>query len=457
MALVTKEIVALGLDFGSSSTTLVGKTESGDIVFFKQVKYNDNLNRNLPTAYAEKGNGEYELFSDAISKDNAKWSLKEDLVSSVQDEEACKAFFKGLLQVVENYKEFDGTDDIKYSIKNLKKIVFGHPAYLDEAFLKRYCKNLANYIAEAFAIDRRKTEIVGLAEPYLAGYTYYKERNNNAIALERGKMVLILDLGGYTVDMSLMKIGVDGIKKCKISCSKSNGLLGMGKQLTSEISDCIKPDMKFDPRVDEAKCQLFEKHNIAKPEDIERLEVSSRTKYGGIEFKLHYTAEGVPDIDEDGCIHIGLTKCDGRSNNVEIEEKAERLVEQVKAYLMSVLDEYEKEVSYILFSGGGARIKIFRDAINKKLFGGKIKELFIDDLKGDLKAEDAVAYGACLAAAGDCEKTTRGIEDDNNGRQDEVVKDLQAQIDILEQVVATLSSVATKDNLNAALKRFENQ
>ncbi|MBQ2738396.1 MAG: hypothetical protein IJF38_06865 [Clostridia bacterium] len=411
------KIKHLGIDFGSSSTAVVGFTDEFDTPILFDFK-GDYCFR---TAIAKLRENRTYLYSlDAINlraEQRGAYLFHNDLKERIKDKhELAEQFLTELLTRIRD-TECRG---VRYDFSDLESVCYGHPEYLYRRgradFIETMDRILPAVVKRVFG--RKRVSIFGEGEPQLATVAYHiSNSNKKGYPIERDEVILTLDLGGYTLDMALLKADDDGVlKQIKSdSCEVVPG--GTGKHITEKICENIYTDYVFDDGVDRAKIALYTS-GVADG-------VPLKYKSGGERISLRYTESAK------GKIHDTITVTESAPNNqdksytVRVGEIYDTVARIVRDFLERCTDENDKKISHLLFTGGTSRIARMRDHVIEQIrpwLATNRNELHIDkykesmvfiasssvdrdssygwraDARIPLKAEYAVAYGAALVA-----------------------------------------------------------
>ncbi len=387
----------LGIDFGSSNTVVTATLDGvkTPIVFnFKGSRLA------FPTAILKDEGGEakiYDLVGTPVSN-----KMKEDF--SAGDRVAIglvKEYFGLIKKRIEGAG--DGIDSFDFS--RLEKICFGHPAYFKSDSVEKYCGNMTKILSEVFRIDRKK--IHGAPEPELAAHAYHAVGSSKSCyGVRTNENVLVLDFGGYTLDIVLMTLDKGGMKLVRGCGSVEASSISLGKEITLRLCEVLYncDGAPFDYGVDEAKCELFGDDRY----ETNTVEKLYKYNLDGKKYTLSYRERLG---DEYSACFTGSS-----SKSIEIEKIFSRLATYVQAFLQGSGVRGE-EISHVLFTGGTARMAPLREQIMKNVCTGA-DALLMDSLQTEsfgkifsqpleptearhpLSSELAVAYGALLAADG---------------------------------------------------------
>lgn len=406
----------LGIDFGSSSTAVVGFAEEFDT----PILFDFNGDNYFRTAIAKlKENKTYLYSLDAI---NLKAEHRDDFIIHCDikekikiKEELVRLYLTELLTRVKN------TDckGASYDFSSLESVCYGHPEYLyrrgKDDFMKMMSKLLPTVVKKVFGI--RRVEIFGEGEPQLACVAYHiANMKRKDYPIERGEVILALDFGGYTLDMALLKADEDGVlKQIKSeSCEVLPG--GTGKTITNMICASVYTDEVFDDGVDRAKIALFTTGEVSG--------VHLKYKKCGESISLKYLESARGRIYDTVTVTEHRPNTADKSVSISVGEVYDSAAGIVKEFLERGTGEDSKKITHLLFTGGTSRIARMRDHVIEEIkpwLAPNRNELHIDryedtkvlvrassvdrdayrwmsDARISLKAEYAVAYGAALVA-----------------------------------------------------------
>ena len=433
----------LGIDFGSSKTSVVGFVEgqSAPVVFLNE----ERGVFSFPSAMREGKDKTY-YFESAYERgeDGKLYSgLKEELAVKDVETETKLRVRKFLAEIAKRVKSTgiitDGEEYFDFS--QLKGICYGYPAYVGKGTISNYCRKMGEILKELFkpeGVGDKDFHVYKCPEPVLAACAYHQCRKGE---IHAGEKVLILDFGGYTLDVTLMEAVVDkggevklvNMKSCVSVNNKKERYGGgfVGKDITMELCGIIyektDPDrVKFDFGVEKAKCEFFEK---AYAEDGY---VDGATDYkdgdGVVSYRLRYNAtERISKADErEGRFCVGF-KGEKRAKHIALDRNFNNVINMIKTYLGSINEDMQEtfRISHVLFTGGTAKMKPLRDIVAEELkeWRETVEGDFVlwmddrsakdviwqpwdedgKDARYPLSSDSAVALGAALVAAGVCE------------------------------------------------------
>lgn len=378
----------LGIDFGSSSVSVVGyeNYNTEPIIFYNPVPLSKTTK--FATAMAKDDNGNYVFFDDAVQQITHPLinSLKESL--AIDDPcENVQLFISKLFDSISQCRSSSG----EYNFSQLERICFGYPTYTETEKQNKYNENLRNIIVNscrANGINISAEQIISIPEPMLAAMAFNEVNKNSSEyknTINHGDLILVVDLGGYTLDMIIVRAEkstnddirlFDGSPPKSIIEEKEDGRdIKLGKRITKDIcvqifKGCENQHM-FDYNVDEQKCEYFKNINIATaPKNLqfkEKLSDQPTTEIS--KFVLQYDQKDKSLIDN--TVYVGMNSSeDGRS--IDIEDSFNLCAEYVESYIyINSVFLNNKKISHVLFTGGTSEIKDLRKAIT-----GKLKQYF---------------------------------------------------------------------------------
>ncbi len=429
----------LGIDFGSSSVSVVGYEDKDKepIIFYDKL-LNDKY---FATAMTEDKTGYFQYAFNTSADIAIIDSLKEDIGQGIRIDYV-EEYMKVLFKIIKKCRK----DSIEYNFSTLKRVCFGHPTYTSPTNQSKYCENLRDIIfntCQSVFGTSQKIEIIYAPEPVLAVIAYneaHQKVNEYKNKIKDGDLILVADFGGYTLDMTVIQANKcpedDSISICPITAPASieNGRMDikMGKQITEEL--CIqiyknstilnvngeKRDTPlFDYSVEKSKTDFFQgNENDTTPQTM-RVE-STLTKDGKTKIKKFVLQKNqIGSSIKGDTIYVGIyTSEDDRSIN--IENCFIQCAEHINYYINLNKDRLNnKKVSHIIFTGGTARIKALRETVirhicqdfiipipnvlwvDKETDDGalRIKDANKDKKYVKLASENVVALGAAVKAA----------------------------------------------------------
>ncbi len=429
----------LGIDFGSSSVSVVGYEDKDKepIIF-----YDSFLDDKFFATVMTKDQKVYFQYAFDKSTDTVIIdSLKED-IGQEGSKVFVEAYMTELFRIIKQCKI--GT--IEYDFSALERVCFGHPTYTAPTNQSEYCEKLREIIfntcRSVFGVSK-EIEITYASEPVLAAIAYNKAHQNvneYKNKIKDGDLILVADFGGYTLDMTVIQANKcpedDSISICPITypASIENGRMDikMGKQITGELCTQIYKNSMilnvrgekrdpplFDYSVEKSKMDFFQgNENDTTPQTMSV--ESTLTKDGKTKIKKFVLQKNqIGDSIKDDTIYVGIyTSEDDRSIN--IENCFIQCAEHINYYINLNKDRLNnKKVSHIIFTGGTARIKALRETVithicqdfiipvpnvllvDKEADDGalRIKDANKDKKYVTLASENVVALGAAVKAA----------------------------------------------------------
>ncbi len=399
------KIKQLGLDFGSSVTTVVGFAEGVDF----PILFNSGSSAYFYSAVAkERTNESYKFFTDAYDTDVKNYIFFGNIKENVKEErEIVRLFLRRVMESVRDASAHFGTT--VYDFSDLKTVCYGYPEYYIEEGRESYRRImnaiLPEIISEVFGRQRGEVAIIGVGEPQLAAVAYNWTRLGDAgYPVAKDDVMLTLDFGGHTLDMALIKVGVGGVLEQIKSGSCEINPKGTGKMITQTICRRVYKRAIYDNAVDAAKIKLFSEGR----QDFVPLKYDSLTK-----ISLSY----VTAADNEANDMIVVTERHGDGSMVTGYVNVGDIYDAAADYVKDFLKDAPlggKKIKHVLFTGGTARINRLRSyivgAIEAWLLPTR-NELLVDDagratlakasvMKCELalEAETAVALGAALIA-----------------------------------------------------------
>lgn len=427
------KIQQVGIDLGSSNTSIAVGCDDGKFYIL-----NDEDIKTV--VYIGKSNELKERYNNDINFSeyaDYKLALGENTDCGKRPEDYFFELKESLLDIEADDPERENLQDrmtvffakIKRCLKNKYRgifefdqnvvVTFGFPNCYNN--VESYNASMATCISKGLGVKLK--DISNESEPILATAAYFYAESN--CLTEGGKIVLTLDFGGYTLDLSLCLVKKDSNGSVSITPLSiiSKRMLNIGGYfITSDLSAQMYKDGEdvFYPDVEQAKCKFFESYENAElrnngfsfpPMKREKLK-DEFANCAQITIHRNLNGEKV-----NGQIYsIGLF-----TNNKEhtFSNKLERIKETVAHYL----DGFSKGIDMVLFTGGTSNIKDIRDAAMGivrshnlrhsydapadfmrmlKVDAGKSKlHVRVADSHIDKKLDfsNAVAFGAALVAA----------------------------------------------------------
>ena len=440
-----KQIKYVGIDLGSSSIKVVGLAvdRNGDQ---KWVEFLSGSERFLSAAC--ESDGKWFFFRKAVVKAEQTGeplitNIKESLSEEDRPSPMGMACLEKLVDVITHLPSDGGTEE--YDFSQLAGVCFGHPAYFDESMENRYCQNMKTALKAAFSKagveELRDDQIKCVPEPILAALAYH-ERHSGVedydLRVVEDEHVLVLDFGGFTFDVALMKVLRNGDRLQLSPVGKGGSFAStdyfsaaLGKRLTLELCRQIyglgKRDIPpFDYAVEKAKCEVFASDNMDTfVTDVRDLMFPCEN--GVKKFRMRYKYDrvrGTRAEDTEELVHIGMAQGSDDKKNINVERSFAQLAGVIEGYLEQELKMQGIPcIHHVLFAGGAAKMRPLRlvimDSVRKHCsteVREADRELLMDcpmagcegvqkaytEERYPLSSENAVALGACLVAAGAC-------------------------------------------------------
>lgn len=418
------KVKQLGIDFGSSKTSLVACYATRDEKSQKEVNkfciiceprtsapffgsYMGEIRQDNVTSYL--------YFQDVFNSDSsAEVVLWDDLKKTFPNNfEHVKNFFAQIKNVVTKKRE----DGIYFDFSGLEKIVFGHPAYSEPGVASGYCKKMTQLLKTVF-FENEKCEIIGCPEPVLAASAYDRVCVGRENRMKQGDVLLVIDLGGFTMDLALLQMEYN--KKAltvfqHIPSGSIHGYVSMGQEMTRRITRVVYDDRSisfFDPKIESMKCELFKKDDCATRKTRRKYSISKYPK-GKECFILRYSEDiNIPSNLDDETICVTMKN---GNYNISIEDIYDSCADCIEHYLSNVSLKSSQNF-HVLFTGGTSGIAELRNTIlnrlrarytieeeNVKVVGVQenINEIPFMCENEDFSTSNAVALGAAFVARGD--------------------------------------------------------
>ena len=403
-----KYIKRIGIDFGSSNTCVVAfiEGESTPVI----------LGKDAPTFESFMlltKDGKYKFFSEAV---NASFREREgscgyvyfnklkESISGVEGKENVLRFLNELFHKVINDDEYQVKG---YDMSRLESVYYGYPAYYEPSAIEHYKEAFEDVLRQCFkGISKKQLSIVGYPEPLLAGVAYNyikKDLYEYSKGITAGDLMLILDFGGHTLDLSVARFeavrnGTVLVKHC--DPGSFTRFVPMGKELTRLLCQVVyKRLAPFDYAIENAKCELFSSSDWDKNKVVAKLirPYQAGAKTATITYRASDTAG-------DG---ICVSMCGSR---VKIEDIFRKFTDCISEYLKQK-SIGSNSIKHILFTGGASKMIPLREAIVKGLKPYLAPRNFVyimDDSTETaadfacesqrLSSENAVALGAAILA-----------------------------------------------------------
>ena len=402
------KIKQLGLDFGSSATSVVGIAEGCD----RPILFDSGDDGCFFTAIAKLISEEkYLYFRDAlrVGKDGEYDFYSAFKENIGEEKELAKRY---LTEVFQRVKNTDG-----YDFSELERICYGYPKYATEKRVKEYCEImdiiLLNIVEEVFGKDpNEKMVVISHGEPMLAlaAYKWVKEKYSvkSAPYCKKDDVLLVLDFGGHTLDMALAKIDDDGAIAPIKHTSHEISLSGTGKKINGLISKKAKTS-DSDSGIESAKRELFD-------------DPTRCTEFHKLEYRPGYMISLAYDESK----HDIIARLKKDDSITELNIYTGDVYSEAKESIIRFLKDAKKlkgRINRVLFTGGTSRISYLRYTVlnsikEQKWLSPDYNVNRVDDQsevslfvtassgarsKGDemkpLSAETSVALGAALAAS----------------------------------------------------------
>lgn len=475
----TVSIKALGIDFGSSKTTLVGFSDD-NVPIILGYREHSRPSFSSVAAKSKREPGSYLFFKDAEICDSNNYrivDLKEGLYNDdtrKEREELVSRFFKEIFEGI-NYSKGEYKNREQYDFSKLKSVVIGHPAYCDtgvsESYVASIIPMIRDIISTKFAVYH-DIDIAAYPEPVLAAIAYHERRKNAKEykrAVKENDIVLVLDFGGHTMDIALMqarKNEIDNSIKLvqyRRSSSYFDGAVGMGKNVTRLLRDLIyqekhRDERPFDYLIDEAKCKVLS----GKERMVEGTCLYSDKDAMIKKYVIKYDHELEDDDLKGDTLHVGMRSNSNARNTVKIESIYENVVGRIKNYIGAPEIGLRREcVSHVMFTGGASNIPQLREHIKAMLLNEGFwknsgeQSVFVMDETCDVphfeinyrsardedlrfSSSNAVALGAALAAknpelADSIGKFTSDTNEREIRKLEDKIRELEAEIKSLEK------------------------
>ncbi|HIQ30171.1 MAG TPA: molecular chaperone DnaK [Candidatus Caldiarchaeum subterraneum] len=242
----------------------------------------------------------------------------------------------------------------------VKKAVITVPAYFND--------NQRQATKDAGAIAG--LEVVRIInEPTAAALAYGLDK------MEQELRIMVFDLGGGTLDVTIMEMG-QGVFEVKATSGDTQlGGTDMDRALVDYIVDKYKRETGIDLRSDASAM-----NRVREAAERAKIELSSTTE---TEINLPYIA-----YDNTGPKHLYM-----RINRATLEELVRPIVERCKGPMMQALQDAKlkpEDIDKIILVGGPTRMPIIREFIKEVM--GKEPERGVDPM-------ECVAMGAAIQGA----------------------------------------------------------
>lgn len=464
------EIKYLGIDFGSSSVSVVGykNAEEKPIIFYD--KKSDKFFATAILSNTSNPSDKRAYFQNAYTQPNGIVlnTLKEDIVQN-KNMNYIQAYMNMLFKTISECE----IENQKYDFSRLEKICLGYPTYINQDNQKAYREHLNAVISKAcqqcFGTST-DLKILFAPEPTLAAMAY-NEVNKNAPDykgnVKSGDLILVLDLGGYTLDMAILE-AIESAEDRSIrirqfadpvSIESEDYNIKMGKKITEEICTQIYKDgvvldangkkispPKFDINVENQKKEYFDKKQDTQSQLLKLAFTFNKQQI--TKFRLLKKHQKISTTETD-TVCVGIEESvDGRTIN--IIQNFQNCADYIKFYIGIHNNKFRnRQISHIIFTGGTSNIEQLRTTIKNHLecntlVTNNVHIWFVDENKNrkdrqdiqdanyrpqyvNLSSENIVALGAAVYAL-------RGFEEGTSGRG-APSDDLQEQLDRLRTIV----------------------
>ena len=265
----------------------------------------------------------------------------------------------------------------KYDFSQLEKICFGYPTYTPTC-QKAYCETLEKIISDACSkvFTASPIQITCSPEPVLAALAYNeanKKVNSYKQRIHDGDIILVVDLGGYTLDMTILTASKDELGSVSLfhltaseSIESGRSNIRMGKEITKDICSQIYRDseLKYNPpfvyEVEEQKCRFFDNPNT--PTAATLLKTVSEEEPNIKKFALikdHLDANSV--IGD--TVYVGIYSSNS-GRTINIQNSYIQCVKHINNYIaLNAHRMNNKKISHVIFTGGTSKINELRDTI----------------------------------------------------------------------------------------------
>ncbi|KAH9306390.1 hypothetical protein KI387_010794 [Taxus chinensis] len=379
--------IAIGIDLGTCySCVAVYQNERIDIIA------NDEGNKTIPSMVAFTA-GE-RLIGDAaknqfiLNPDNTIFDIKRLIGKRFSDDSVqkdlvlwpfkvvCGRSNKPLVEV-----EYKGFKRI-FSPEEISSTVLYKMKEIAETYLNSEVKNAVITVPAYFNDTQRKATkdaaaIAGLhvlqlmSEPTAAAIAYGLD--TKTYSSSQGKKILVFDLGGGTLDISLLSI--------------KNGVF----EVLSVEGDTHLGGEDFDSNLVDYCAKLFKsKHQKNLRSDaraLRRIRSACERAKRSLSSALETTIE-IDCLYQGEDFHANITRSKFELLNMEMFEKCMRSVEKC----LADAKVKKEEVDNVVLVGGSTRIPKVQQMIQEQFFSGKV-------LCNTINPDEAVAYGAAVQAA----------------------------------------------------------
>ncbi len=375
----------LGIDFGSSSVSVIGYEDIGkEPIVFADSQGNQPWFATAMTPDAKI------FFQSALKEDHFLESLKEDVLYD-QDNKNLEIFMAKIFDTLSQCRSSSG----EYDFSNLERICFGYPTYTPTC-TQTYCEKLKNIIQAACnkteKFNAPNVQIICAPEPELAAKGY-NEANKNISgyvnSINDDDLLLVVDLGGYTLDMSILRASKTAENTVSLrpfviseSIESEGKPISMGKEITREICYHIYKDglsktpPKFDYAVEQQKCIFFSQgQNDTEPQPLKtQIPSSTEPKATIAKFILTKEQTGNPISVKNGecTVTVGIYSASDifKGRSIYIGNTFNYCGDFINNYINVSLKSSQlgcKKISHVLFTGGTSRIGELCETIKNKL------------------------------------------------------------------------------------------
>ena len=416
----------LGIDLGSSGTTVVGYTADGKeaLLFRDTVEGRDYFETALATKHIPSdtpegeaatlaaqllGNGDSgDVFFIGHEGTFCYDKLKEGLLTE-PDTDRSRAYLRAYLRYILEAISESGS----YDFSEVESICFGYPAYDHAGSTSSYIATISNILTDTFARrDGRSIQRFSLPEPTLAA-TAYLHANPDAVA--PGSLLLVVDCGGYSIDLALVEVVREGelvYPKEKVAAISVDGgyTLALGKTMTADILSLVYEKLELDEA-----CPFYDRG----------VEAAKRAFFTAYEKNARHTEEmPITHLGRHFFLSSGKPRVGEDEVDLATELGTDHAFDTIACHVLDYLRKLKGEgvstdghaIGGILMTGGASRMKPLRDAIVSRVraklpqFKGAV--LLADEGRGNaallrtadsrkaanLSSDTAVALGAALIA-----------------------------------------------------------
>ena len=213
---------------------------------------------------------------------------------------------------------------------SIEEVVLSVPAYFNDS-QKRAIRDAAKIA------DLKVARLIN--EPTAAGIAYINEKGNYI----NGEC-LVVDLGGGTLDVSIMEIGEEVLEVKALGGDNKLGGIDIDNLIYKHFANLIKK--KYGKDVN--KSTEVEKQRLL--ENCEKLKIYlSSSKNEKIEI-IHF---------------LNLPKCELILTRGELEELTEPIIERIVRCVKKTTSKHKSKINYILFVGNATNMPVIQDRIKK--------------------------------------------------------------------------------------------